>query len=986
MAQPSPGGGDAPSSSLPYWGEDDAPAPPSSRLCVKNIPKHLTLARLREHFAERGEVTDAKIMKTSDGKTRQMAFVGYKTEEDATKALEYFNNTFVDTSKISVEYARAVKSTTLPRPWSRHSAGSSAHARSNAPAPDPDAPEPPDPDRFIGVRELKKMKNAKKHAAERELEAMIAADPKLAEFMELMAPRSKQKIWDNQDVTAFGAAGDGDGDLHAGGPDEKPAFEDDGSDDDAYDQDLDDDMGKAGAAKRVKRRAVVETRKQSGGGGSDSDSFDVSDESDAETSDSSESDTEKSMDAVAVDDDVSDMDYLKKRASRFSDSGSDEDEDEDAFRDDASDEEEDAEEENGEDATREREEKREADTHHEANDTDANRRTDDSSVGRVSNEARVVTAEDMEAIAETGRVFARNLPFTATEEEVAAHFSRFGALTAVHVIVDKTTRRSKGLAYVTYALPENGLAAMEALDGSIFQGRLIHLIPAKRPPNAADTLGGVGRVEGADGAGAGADGSRDAIGDGERREVGFKADRDARLKADAGTNRAAWNSLFMRQDTVAAAVAAKYGVSKADLLESGDADVAVRLALGEAQIIADTKAQLEDAGVDVGSLEQAAAAGGANTAKGAQKSVKRSGLCILLKNLPYEADEDELRSMCERFGSLSRLVLPDTRTLALAEFLEPTDARKAFKGLAYKRYKHVPIYVEWAPASAFREKENAAEARRAPRSDKEATRTSAAVAPRADAVGASRVAEPNVIHENDDENSDEDEDASRLFVKGLSFQTSEAALRAHFLRAASAAGGRVLAANVATQRGPGGATLSRGFGFVEFDAPAVARAAKRAMQGKALEGRALRLELSSPSSARRAGGDPEAGEARLPKGFSATKLVVRNVAFEATRRDIQKLFNPFGVLKSCRLPKKFDGAHRGFAFAELSTKREASAALEALRGTHLYGRRLTVERAAEDDDVAGVREKTAARFDAGAAGEAAARGENALKRPRRAAA
>ena len=58
-------------------------------------------------------------------------------------------------------------------------------------------------------------------------------------------------------------------------------------------------------------------------------------------------------------------------------------------------------------------------------------------------------------------------------------------------------------------------------------------------------------------------------------------------------------------------------------------------------------------------------------------------------------------------------------------------------------------------------------------------------------------------------------------------------------------------------------------------------------------------------------------------------------------------------------------------------------AAEALRGTHLYGRRLTIERAAEDDDVAGVREKTAARFDAGAAGEAAARGENAMKKPRR---
>ena len=133
-----------------------------------------------------------------------MAFVGYKTEADATAALEYFNNTFVDTSKIQVEYARAVKSSALPRPWSKHSEGSSAHRRANAPEQDPDAPPPLDPDRFIGVRELKKMQKAKRHAFERELDEMIEADPKLKEFMELMAPRSKQKIWDNQDAAAFG--------------------------------------------------------------------------------------------------------------------------------------------------------------------------------------------------------------------------------------------------------------------------------------------------------------------------------------------------------------------------------------------------------------------------------------------------------------------------------------------------------------------------------------------------------------------------------------------------------------------------------------------------------------------------------------------------------------------------------------------------------------------------------------------------------------
>ena len=567
------------SSSLPMWGEDDAPAPRSSRLCVKNIPKHLTLERLREHFAERGEVTDCKIMKTNDGKSRQMAFVGYKTEQHAVRALAWFNNTFVDTSKINVEYARAVKSAQLPRPWSKHSLGSSAHARGNVPEPDVDALEPKDPDRFIGVREQRKMKNLKKHAAEKELEDMIACDPKLAEFMELMAPRNKQKIWDNQDVTAFGADV---GDADFGGNNEIPLFEDDegAASDDDYDQDLDDDEGKAGAAKGVrkkKRPNQTQKRNVKNDGGDESDSFDVSSdsedgggddgESETDTDENSETDeSDDEVDATAADDAVSDMDYLKKRAEAFSDTESEEEEDEEGEDEDESDEDDvsmgDAE--GGGDAP--------------PKTGNENREKD----------ARVVTADDMEAIAETGRVFARNLPFTATEEEVASFFSKFGALTAVHVLVNKTTRASKGLAYITYALPENGLAAMEALDGSIFQGRLIHLIPAKRPPNAVDTLGGFGRV-GGDGDGDDKDGDGDAKNaNGNKkpqseadREAGFKQNRDSRLKQDAGTNKAAWNSLFMRQDTVSAAVAAKYGLSKADLLESGDADVAVRLALGE---------------------------------------------------------------------------------------------------------------------------------------------------------------------------------------------------------------------------------------------------------------------------------------------------------------------------------------------------------------------------------------------------------------------
>lgn len=40
------------------------PEHPSSRICVKNIPKHIDDTRLKEHFSQKGEVTDAKVMRT----------------------------------------------------------------------------------------------------------------------------------------------------------------------------------------------------------------------------------------------------------------------------------------------------------------------------------------------------------------------------------------------------------------------------------------------------------------------------------------------------------------------------------------------------------------------------------------------------------------------------------------------------------------------------------------------------------------------------------------------------------------------------------------------------------------------------------------------------------------------------------------------------------------------------------------------------------
>lgn len=48
------------------------------------------------------QVSDAKIVRTKDGKSRQFAFVGFTSEHDAEEALKYYNRTFLDTSRIQV--------------------------------------------------------------------------------------------------------------------------------------------------------------------------------------------------------------------------------------------------------------------------------------------------------------------------------------------------------------------------------------------------------------------------------------------------------------------------------------------------------------------------------------------------------------------------------------------------------------------------------------------------------------------------------------------------------------------------------------------------------------------------------------------------------------------------------------------------------------------------------------------------------------------
>lgn len=77
------------------------------------------------------------------------------------------------------------------------------------------------------------------------------------------------------------------------------------------------------------------------------------------------------------------------------------------------------------------------------------------------------------------------------------------------------------------------------------------------------------------------------------------------------------------------------------------------------------------------------------------------------------------------------------------------------------------------------------------------------------------------------------------------------------------------------------------------------------MQGSILDGHKLDIQLSVQKAA-----TAKAAASQLPSKAEVPKLIVRNVAFEATKKDIQALFSPLGQVKRCSLPRKFDGNHR----------------------------------------------------------------------------
>lgn len=113
--------------------------------------------------------------------------------------------------------------------------------------------------------------------------------------------------------------------------------------------------------------------------------------------------------------------------------------------------------------------------------------------GTVSQETQSIYS----AIIMQNKLFVGNLAFDVTENDLMDLFGQHGSVTDVNLMLDRSTGRSRGFAFVTMATDEVAQAAIKALNGYMLQGRNLTVNVARpREERGGGGGGGFGGARG----------------------------------------------------------------------------------------------------------------------------------------------------------------------------------------------------------------------------------------------------------------------------------------------------------------------------------------------------------------------------------------------------------------------------------------------------------------------------------------------------------
>nr|POE79785.1 multiple rna-binding domain-containing protein 1 [Quercus suber] len=397
---------------------------------------------------------------------------------------------------------------------------------------------------------------------------------------------------------------------------------------------------------------------------------------------------------------------------------------------------------------------------------------------------------------------------------------------------------------------------------------------------------------------------RERLDEFELSKLPLKKQQQIKRKKDAAVNKFNWNALYMNVDTVVSSVAERLGLSKTEVLDPTSSGAAVKQAHAETHIIQETQAYFKSQGVDLDAFKRS----------------QRGDTAILVKNIPSDCSRDELQRLFAQHGDIKRLLMPPSGVIAIVEYANAAQCKVAYGSLAYTRLKSSMLFLEKAPKNLFSGKISA-------------------TAEPVDGISKTSATDFKVSERSVPDVAG----TATLFVRNLNFSTTTLELTETFQPIEG-----FISARVKTKTDPKkpGQVLSMGFGFLEFGSSAQAQAALLTMDGYTLSGHKLQIRASH-QGVDKAEERRKADAAKKAAGRN-TKIIIKNLPFETTKQDVRALFSAYGQLRSVRVPKKMDRGARGFAFADFTTPKEAENAMDALRHTHLLGRRLVLDFAAGD--------------------------------------
>jgi nucleolin len=183
----------------------------------------------------------------------------------------------------------------------------------------------------------------------------------------------------------------------------------------------------------------------------------------------------------------------------------------------------------------------------------------------------------------------------------------------------------------------------------------------------------------------------------------------------------------------------------------------------------------------------------------------------------------------------------------------------------------------------------------------------------------------------------------KLFVGGLSWNTSEAGLRRAFESA-----GDVESVTIVMDRETG---KSRGFGFVAFSDDDAAARAVDLLNETSLDGRSIRVDLAEEKAGSRPSRPSSPRPAAEPGSFR--KLFIGGLSYSVSSSELHGIFSDCGTCTANVIMDRETGQSRGFAFVTFENAMDATLAVERLDGIDLGGRKIQVRPAEEKSQNAG---------------------------------